>query len=152
MLIIDEFHLALETTSEQSSKAIMEFVREVFDRTGCGLVMSATKVGLSGLEGGKNQMLFDQLRRRGVVRVVLPDAPPVRDINTIARSFDLALPTGEVLAGIKRLIKERGLGVYVKYLQKAYALAKAKKEPLTWEGYAKTVNGYLKLSEMKTEY
>lgn len=152
LLIIDEFHLALETTSEQSSKAIMEFVREVFDRTGCGLVMSATKVGLSGLEGGKNQMLFDQLRRRGVVRVVLPDAPPVRDINTIARSFDLALPTGEVLAGIKRLIKERGLGVYVKYLQKAYALAKAKKEPLTWEGYAKTVNGYLKLSEMKTEY
>ena len=152
LLIIDEFHLALETTSEQSSKAIMEFVREVFDRTGCGLVMSATKVGLSGLEGGKNQMLFDQLRRRGVVRVVLPDAPPVRDINTIARSFDLALPTGEVLAGIKRLIKERGLGVYVKYLQKAYALAKAKKEPLTWEGYAKTVNGYLKLSEMKSEY
>lgn len=152
LLIIDEFHLALETTSEQSAKAIMEFIREVFDRTGCGLVMSATKVGLSGLEGGKNQMLFDQLRRRGVVRVVLPDAPPVRDINTIARSFDLALPTGEVLAGIKRLIKERGLGVYVKYLQKAYALAKAKKEPLTWEGYAKTVNGYLKLSEMKTEY
>ena len=152
LLIIDEFHLALETCTEASSKAIMEFIREVYDRTGCGLVMSATKVGLAGLEGGRNQMLFDQLRRRGVVRVVLPDSPPTRDINTIARSFDLALPTGEVLAGIKRLIKERGLGVFIKYLQKAYALSKAKKESLSWDGYAKTVNGYLKLSEMKSEY
>ena len=152
LLIIDEFHLALETCTEASSKAIMEFIREVYDRTGCGLVMSATKVGLAGLEGGRNQMLFDQLRRRGVVRVVLPDAPPTRDINTIARSFEMALPTGDVLADIKRLIKERGLGVFIKYLQKAYALSKAKKEPLSWDGYAKTVNGYLKLSEMKSEY
>ena len=152
LLIIDEFHLAFETCTEASSKAIMEFIREVYDRTGCGLVMSATKVGLAGLEGGRNQMLFDQLRRRGVVRVVLPDAPPTRDINTIARSFEMALPTGDVLAGIKRLIKERGLGVFIKYLQKAYALSKAKKEPLSWDGYAKTVNGYLKLSEMKSEY
>jgi DNA transposition AAA+ family ATPase len=152
LLIIDEFHLALETCTEASSKAIMEFIREVYDRTGCGLVMSATKVGLAGLESGKHVMLFDQLRRRGVVRVVLPDSPPTRDINTIARSFELTLPTGDVLAGIKRLIKERGLGVFIKYLQKAYALSKAKKEPLSWDGYAKTVNGYLKLSEMKTEY
>lgn len=152
LLIIDEFHLALETCTEASSKAIMEFIREVYDRTGCGLVMSATKVGLAGLEGGKHVMLFDQLRRRGVVRVVLPDAPPTRDINTIARSFEMALPTGDVLAGIKRLIKERGLGVFIKYLQKAYALSKAKKEPLSWDSYAKTVNGYLKLSEMKSEY
>ena len=152
LLIIDEFHLALETCTEASRKAIMEFIREVYDRTGCGLVMSATKVGLAGLEGGRNQMLFDQLRRRGVVRVVLPDAPPTRDINTIARSFEMALPTGDVLAGIKRLIKERGLGVFIKYLQKAYALSKAKKEPLSWDGYAKTVNGYLKLSEIKSEY
>ena len=152
LLIIDEFHLALETCTEASSKAIMEFIREVYDRTGCGLVMSATKVGLAGLEGGRHQMLFDQLRRRGVVRAVLPDAPPTRDINTIARSFEMALPTGDVLSGIKRLIKERGLGVFIKYLQKAYALSKAKKEPLSWDGYAKTVNGYLKLSEMKSEY
>ena len=152
LLMVDEFHLAIETTSEQSAKAMMEFIREVFDRTGCGLVMSATKVGLAGLEGGRNRLLFDQLRRRGVVRVVLPDTPPVRDINAVARSFELALPTGEVLAGIKRLIKERGLGVFIKYLQKAYALARSRREPLTWDGYAKTVNGYLRLGEMKSEY
>ncbi len=152
LLIVDEFHLALETTSEASAKAIMEFIREVYDRTGCGLVMASTKVGLAGLESGKNQLLFDQLRRRGVVKVVLPDAPPVRDINTIARTFDLPLPTGELLADVKRLIKTRGLGVFIKYLQKSYALTRKSKNPLTWDVYRKVYNGYLALGAMKTEY
>ena len=152
LLIIDEFHLALETSTDASAKAMMEFVREVYDRTGCGLVMSATKVGLAGLEGGKNQLLFDQLRRRGVVKVVLPDVPPVRDINTIARSFDLPLPAGEVLAGIKQLVKTRGLGVFIKYLQKSYAVCRKAKTELSWDAYRKVVNGYLALGAMKSEY
>ena len=152
LLIIDEFHLALETTRDASAKAMMEFVREVYDRTGCGLVMASTKVGLAGLEGGRNQLLFDQLRRRGVVRVVLPDVPPVRDINTIARSFELPLPAGETLAGIKQLIRTRGLGVFIKYLQKSYAVSRKAKEELTWEAYRKVVNGYLALGAMKAEY
>ena len=152
LLIIDEFHLALETSTDASAKAMMEFVREVYDRTGCGLVMSSTKVGLAGLESGKNQLLFDQLRRRGVVKVVLPDVPPVRDINTIARSFDLPLPAGELLAGIKQLVKTRGLGVFIKYLQKSYAVCRKAKSELSWDAYRKVVNGYLALGAMKSEY
>ena len=152
LLIIDEFHLALETATDASAKAIMEFIREIYDRTGCGLVMSATKVGLTGIESGKNMLLFDQLRRRGVVRVILPDVPPVRDINTIARSFDLPLPAGEILQHIKTLIKTRGLGVFIKYLQKSYAVSRKAKEELSWDSFRKVANGYLALSSMKTEY
>ena len=151
LLIIDEFHLALETTGELSAKEIMEFIREIYDRTGCGLVMSSTKVGLAGLEGGKNRLLFDQLRRRGVVKVVLPDAPPVRDINTIARSFDLPLPAGDDLRAVKNLIQTRGLGVFLKYLQKAYAVTKKRKAELTWEAFRKVANGYLALAHMEQE-
>ena len=152
LLIIDEFHLAMETATDASAKAIMEFIREIYDRTGCGLVMSATKVGLTGIESGKNMLLFDQLRRRGVVRVILPDVPPVRDINTIARSFDLPLPAGEILQHIKTLIKTRGLGVFIKYLQKSYAVSRKAKEELSWDSFRKVANGYLALSAMKTEY
>ena len=151
LLIIDEFHLALETTGDLSAKEIMEFIREIYDRTGCGLVMSATKVGLSGLEGGKNRLLFDQLRRRGVVKVVLPDAPPVRDINTIARTFELPLPAGEDLRAIKSLIATRGLGVFLKYLQKAYAVTKKRKAELTWDAFRRVANGYLALEHMEQE-
>jgi DNA transposition AAA+ family ATPase len=151
LLIIDEFHLALETATEASAKAILEFIREIYDRKNCGIVLSGTKVGLEGLESGKNKLLFDQLRRRGVVKVVLPDVPPVRDINTIARSFELSLPTGEDLRYIKQLIQTRGLGVFIKYLQKAYAVTKKSKSPLTWDAFQRVANGYLALAHMKTE-
>ncbi len=152
LLIVDEFHLALETTSEAGAKEIVEFLREIYDRTGCGLVLSSTKVGLEGLENGRNKMLFDQLRRRGVVRVILPDVPKIKDINAFARSFDLPIPAGETLASIKMLLKTRGLGVFVKYLQKAYALAKASGEALTWEGFKAVNDGYAALGDMKNEY
>ena len=152
LLIVDEFHLALETTTDARAKEIVEFLREIYDRTGCGLVLSSTKVGLEGLENGRNKMLFDQLRRRGVVRVILPDVPKIKDINAFARSFDLPIPAGETLASIKMLLKSRGLGVFVKYLQKAYALAKASGEALTWEGFKAVNDGYAALGDMKNEY
>lgn len=151
LLIIDEFHLALETTSEKAAKEIVEFIREIYDRSGCGLVLSGTKVGLEGLEGGRNRMLFDQLRRRGVVKVVLPDVPPRRDINEIARTFELEPPQGEDLKRVKQLIQTRGLGVFLKYLQKAYAVTKARKVALDWEAFKKVANGYLALANMATE-
>jgi len=150
LLIVDEFHLAFETVSEVVSKELVEYIREVYDRTHCGLVLSSTKVGLDDLENGKNKMLFDQLRRRGVVKVVLPDVPPVRDINAIARHFGLELPTGEVLKTVKEILRTRGLGVFVTYLQKAHSLAGEKQ--MTWDNFFYVNDGYAKLACQKDEY
>ena len=150
LLIIDEFHLAMETVNEATSREIVEFIREVFDRTHCGLVLSSTKVGIQDLEEGPNAMLFDQLRRRGVVKVVLPDVPPVKDINAIAKSFALELPKGDVLTKVKQLLKSRGLGVFVKYLQKAHSLAGS--EPMTWDRFFAVNDGYAALAAMENEY
>ena len=152
LLIIDEFHLAVETSDEASAKAIVEFIREVYDRTGCGLVISATKLGMTGLEDGRNKMLFDQLKRRGTVKVVLPDVPKVKDINCFARAFELPQPSGEVLGGIKGLLKTRGLGVFVKYLQKAFAISQERGEDLTWERYTAVARAYASLAEGRNEY
>lgn len=150
LLIIDEFHLAFETVAETVSKELVEYIREVFDRTHCGLVLSSTKVGLDDLENGKNKLLFDQLRRRGVVKVVLPDVPPVKDINAIARHFGLELPTGETLKRIKELLRTRGLGVFVTYLQKAHSLAGGK--PMAWENFFYVNDGYARLACQANEY
>lgn len=154
LLIVDEFHLAMETVSDATSREIVEYIREVFDRTRCGLVLSSTKVGLHDLEEGKNAMLFDQMRRRGVLKVVLPDVPKVRDVNLIARHFGLELPKGDLLALIKQLLKTRGLGVFVKYLQKAHALASGGKSPheMTWADFEYVHNGYTKLADMENDY
>ena len=152
LLIIDEFHLAMETVADAVSREIVEYIREVYDRTHCGLVLSSTKVGLSDLEEGKNKMLFDQMRRRGVVKVVLPDVPPVKDINAIAKSFALELPTGETLKEIKTLLKVRGLGVFVAYLQKAKARADKAKREITWDDFKYVNDGYAALALQEAEY
>lgn len=152
LLIVDEFHEALFTSGQSAALEIMEFLRELYDRTGCGIVMAATPMGLKDFEAGKNAVAFDQLRRRGLVKIVLPEVPRVSDINKFAKSFDLPTPDGEILKGIKQMLRVDGLGKFVKYLQKAYALAAGEDRPLTWEDFAAVCNGYAALSAPHNEY
>lgn len=152
LLIIDEFHEVLFTSGPTGALEVMEFFREIFDRTGCGIVMSGTPMGLKEFEEGKLATALDQMRRRGLVKIVLPDVPKVKDINTFAKSFDLDAPDGEVLRVIKDVLKRYGLGMFVKYLQKAYALATGEKRALTWEDFVAVNNGYAALSQAKNEY
>lgn len=152
LVIIDEFHHAIETTTDLQAKTVMEFIREVYDRTRCGLVMCSTKVGLTDIESGKNRLLFDQLRRRGVVKVVLPDVPKIKDINAIARAFKLDLPTGPLLENIKALLRGRGLGVFIDYLQDAHRQAEKDKEALTWDHFSAVNDLYAALACQKNDY
>ena len=152
LLIVDEFHLALETTTDLAAKEIVEYFREIYDRTGVGLVICGTKVAEAGLESGKNHLLFDQMRRRGLVKLVLPDVPKKSDVNKIAKEFNLDAPTGETYTGIQRILKRFGLGMFVKYLQKSYALAQDEKRSLTWKDFEAVSNGYAALSQPKNEY
>lgn len=152
LLIVDEFHLALETTTELAAKEIVEYFREVFDRTGVGLVICGTKVAETGLESGKNALLFDQMRRRGLVKLVLPDVPKKADVNRLAKEFGLEPPTGETYEGIKRILKRFGLGMFVKFLQKSSSVAIVEKRMLTWNDFEGVTNGYADLSNPKNEY
>ena len=151
LLIVDEFHKALTTTGDKSSAAVLEFIRDIRDRTRCGLVLCATKVGMERFETGANRLTFGQLIGRSIITAVLPDRPPVRDLNAIARAFDLPLPTGDDLRGVKELVGTFGLERLFAYLQKAYALTRKAGEPMTWEAFSKVKNGYLALASMKTE-
>ena len=146
LLIVDEFHLALETTTDLAAKEVVEFIREVYDRTGCGLVICGTKVAEAGLETGKNRLLFDQLRRRGLVKLVLPDTPKKTDVNRIAKEFALEAPTGETYESIRGILTRFGLGMYVKFLQKSYAYAKSQHRPLSWDVFGEVANGYADLA------
>ena len=152
LLIVDEFHKALTTIGPEKSRSVLEFIRDIRDKTRCGLVLCATKVGMEQFESGVNKLTFNQLIARSIVKAVLPDVPPVRDVNTIARAFDLPLPQGEELRGIKTLIKVHGLGRFLAYLQKAYAITKNRKQPMSWDAYTRVQNGYLALAHMKSEY
>ena len=136
LVIVDEFHQALVTVSDHRAAQIMEFIREIYDRTGCGIVLSATRVGEAEVERGRNAGLYDQLRRRGMVKLVLPDTPPASDIHAIAAAFGLPAPQGRVAETVRAMLRTSGLGMYVKYLQSAHAYAASRDEKPTWDTFA----------------
>jgi len=158
LLILDEFHMMTETVKNDVSRQLVEYVREIYDLTKCGMVTAATKVGLIDLEEGPNRMLFDQFRRRGIIKVVLPDVPPVKDINAFAKAYGLTIPHGDELKFAKTLIRQRGLGVFNAYLTKARNKVEAanRKSPgsatLDWATFQKLSNGFEALGNIENEY
>ena len=152
LLIVDEFHKALSTLGRDASRALLEFIRDIRDKTECGMVLCATKEGLEDFETGANAKTFRQMIGRAIVKAVLPDRPALRDFNTIARAFELPLPTGEDLQRVKGLVAEYGMERLFVYLQKTHALTRQAKEPMSWAAFAKVMNGYLSLAHMKNGY
>ena len=160
LLILDEFHMCLNTVKPDVSRQLVEFIREVYDLSHCGLVLCSTDVGLTSFEEGPNKLSFDQLRRRGILKVVLADVPPVKDINEFCRAFGLSYPHGEELVFVKSLIKLRGLGVFIAYLSNARRSidainAKASTtQPmqLDWPYFLKLSKGFEALSNIEAEY
>lgn len=146
LLIVDEFHQAMTTANEKVSVKVMEFIREIYDRTGCGIVLCATDVGRAEVEQGRNAGTYDQLRRRGMIKLVLPDMPPAGDIRKIAAAFGLSAPEGRVLETIRSMLKASGLGKYVKYLQASSVLAANRGESLTWDTFAAVYDGMAALA------
>lgn len=146
LLVVDEFHQALVTTDPIRAARIVEFIREVYDRTGCGIVLSATRVGETELERGRNAGVYDQLRRRGMAKLVLPDMPPASDIRKIAAAFGLPPPEGRCLETIRAMLKTSGLGMYVKYLQSAHVLAASRSEKPSWDTFAAVYDGMAALA------
>lgn len=146
LLIVDEFHQAMTTASDKVSAKVMEFIREIYDRTGCGIVLCATDVGRREVEQGRNAGTYDQLRRRGMTKLVLPATPPQGDINRIAKAFGLPPPDGDTLKTVRDMLRVSGVGMYVKYLQAAHVLARNRKETLDWGTFAAVYDGLAALA------
>jgi DNA transposition AAA+ family ATPase len=147
LLIIDEFHQCLITSSELTARKIVEYLREIYDRTGCGVCVCGTKVIQDEFQHGRQKLVFDQFRRRGMLELVLPDAPPKSDIVKIAAAFDLPTPDAANLDLIKTMLMESGIGKYFKFLQYAHGIAVGRKERLTWDHFSAAYDGVKKLSK-----
>lgn len=147
LLMIDEFHQCLITSSELTARKIVEYLREIYDRTGCGVCICGTKVIQDEFQHGRQKLVFDQFRRRGMLELVLPDTPPKSDIVKIAAAFDLPVPDAEHLDIIKTMLQESGIGKLFKFLQYAHGLAVGRKEKLAWDHFSAAYEGVKKLSK-----
>ena len=155
LLIIDEVQqFFMRRRSSDLSLAGIEFVREIHDRTKCGLVL----VGMTSAKDAITEYpVLKQLwlRRSPSQVITLNDRVPDDDLEKFAAAFNLdpapkehsgASATISNLDGTKRKLSYKntpyrlqsditlrdGLGAWLKLLDDSRELAEARKETLTW--------------------
>jgi len=135
LLIIDELHQVFTSYHAGSQVKTLEFIREIHDRTRCGLVLCGTHVLRREMEEGRLSLIMEQLRRRATLRLELPARPGKTDIAKFAKAFDLPEPGPDELAVIRDMVFSSGLGMFLKFLQAGHRMAHKASEVMTWNHF-----------------
>lgn len=147
LVIVDEFHQVFTGAGEMTQRKIIEFVREVYDRTHCGIVICGTRVVQEQFERGSQKLVWEQFRRRGMVELVLPGTPPRSDVLKIAAAFGIGEPDTATMETIREMLTRSGIGMYFKFLQQAHGLAVSRKTALTWDHFTQAYKSIKALSQ-----
>lgn len=134
-LIVDEVHQV--ATSPIRGIQAVEFLRELYDETRCGLVLIGTNVWSAILAGRSRQEwqgLLKQTLLRGM-NIVLPARLGFSDEQAIWQSFGLPEPDRETYAIVNKITSEFGLGRYVKRLRAGATAAIRRGVTYTWRGF-----------------
>ena len=134
-LICDEMHQALLTNGKGGSIKVLEFIREIHDRTKCGLVLCGTNVWRDGVNKGEHRKMLGQLRNRGIAHIQLEDRPKKIDLRKFWKFYGLDDPEGKALSIVNDLVAEFGLGKFVKFLQAGARLAAKREETPSWQHF-----------------
>lgn len=149
LVIVDELHQAFTSYQHGSAIKVMEVIREIYDRTRCGMVLVGTNVLRDELHQGKLAAILEQLRRRGTIKIQLPAHPPKADLDKIARKFNLLPAEGEAAEVVKDMIHTSGLGMYIKFLQSACMMAAREKKKVSWDHFIQANDIIAKLSRQQ---
>lgn len=146
LLILDEFHQIMIGAGDLLARKIVEAIREIYDRSGCGIVMAGTRVLRDELEKGRQALVYEQFRRRGMIELVLPSTPPRADVIKIAAAFGLSEPGEAEMEVVQEMLQTSGLGKYIKFLQLAHGLAVGRKQTLAWSHFTQAHRSIAALS------
>jgi DNA transposition AAA+ family ATPase len=149
LVIIDEVHQIFTSYQHSSTIKVAEVIREIYDRTHCGMVLVGTNVLKDELTHGKLAAILEQLRRRGTIPLQLPSYPPKADLDKIARKFGLAPADGIAAEVVKDMILTSGLGMYIKFLQSASMMAGREGRKPSWDHFVQAHDIIAKLSRQQ---
>lgn len=146
LLIVDEAHQLFVTATDMQAKRVLEFIREIRDRTDCGLVLCMTNMGRDIIQSSRLAPVFKQLTHRGVVKLQLPDQAPLGDFLDIAEVAGLGAPDAGALETVRNIRVAGGIGIFCKYLQMARRLAENQDARPTWAHFQKAYDALVSLS------
>lgn len=98
LLILDEMHLLAYTYRKGSFFSCMEVIREIHDVTKCGMVLSFT---ILDEVKAASQKELQQLWRRGVHKLILPNMPTIPDLTAILEHSGLEFPGAELKVQVR---------------------------------------------------
>lgn len=135
LLIIDELHqLFLRRPGADLTPVLQcEFLRTLYDKSGCGLVLTGTKA-LEKYLVSQNEILA-QLLDRGTMPIQLPANPTAADARAFVKHFGLPpLSENEPEAAsiIKDILTSAGLRKLTLHLRDGAATAAKRGEKYTW--------------------
>ena len=134
LLILDEFHQLAISSGAQSARKCMEWVRELYDESKCGLVFCGTNKIMTDLFEGEVGQVADQLLERCIVQLTIPARLPDTDIALVGQAYGLPPPNGEVLDLVRTLRMNR----LCKVLMLSEGLARKRGVPLSWDAFLQT--------------
>ena len=144
LLIVDELQQITLTRTARDRLATVEFLREIFDASGCGLVLCGTNEAMREVESGPNARWLRQLRRRALPKVLLPSKAEDEDILAFAEHYGLNgvdMPP-EAIAKARQIAAEDGVGLLITYLQGAARMATAEHVVVTWRHFLRTIKAF----------
>lgn len=134
LLIVDEAHRAIPGDGvTKNAINTIDFVREIFNEKGCGVVLCATNVFRRAMEDGAVKLILKQSRRRRLCAMQLPNSPSVEDLDTFAAAYGLPPARGHALEIQTRMIETEALGMWLLVFRMAAKLVATNKDKkMTW--------------------
>jgi len=137
LLIIDQVHRAFTTYQKGSAVRCLDTLMYLHDVSGCGLVLCGTNIWRDQLRSGPYAQFLEQLRRRGIYELQLPDVPPRRDLDLIAARFGLDAAEGEAEEIMLAVAQSDGFGKFCALLADAAEGASSRDEALAWSHFVR---------------
>jgi DNA transposition AAA+ family ATPase len=157
LLIIDEADQCFQSVRNNLGMSTLEFVRELWDQAGCGVLLIMDHAGRDALRSVVNTRRMQRLWRRRLPMKQLPPVPYREDLDLFAASFGLP-PAGDEQVKVsvrytdadgeererthtdsplrlqREVLRDKdgGLFVWLEILADARELARAQKRPITW--------------------
>lgn len=135
LVIVDELHQAFLTTRGDTAVKCCEFLREIKDLSGCGLVLIGTELLQQEFFEGIHKASLAQLVDRGTVQIPLKKKPTDGDVKKFLAHYGLAYPgeaDGDAETVLDAIIKSSGLRKLTMHLRDGLSYANKREEPYTW--------------------
>lgn len=157
LLIVDELHQCVLSGDKGGVRIqTIEYLRELYDMSGCGMILCGTHIAREAMERGKNMDLLEQFRRRGIPPIQLPPVLPNADLDAIAAGHGLPPAPSRMLINREAfdvtkwrrdLILSTGLKAYVMFMNMGGTLAQKRHDEPGWDYVLSAHDILQKLSE-----